>query len=349
MTDTISNPAADAGPPEGLIGSITLESVGAAAGVSRSTVSRVVNGSPNVSQKTIDAVMKAIADLGYVHNRVAAALASKQASVVTALIPEDLDLFFKDPYFHAMISGIQDHFASTNLVLNLMIASRDSFPKVLSSLAGGQSDGVLVFSHHTEHQLVDALERRMPVVFGGRPVLEDEAHSYVDVDNSAASKMATEYLIGLGCKHIAAITGPQDMPSAADRAAGYHQAVQAAGVAGPVVESDFTAEGGAKAALELLDGNEPFDAVFAANDLMARAAVKTFVARGLRVPEDIAVVGFDDSPAAVSEHPYLTTVKQDAYEQGKSMAQMLQEQLLTHPREARVIQLPTELVIRETA
>lgn len=182
MTDTISNPGADAGPPEGLIGSITLESVGAAAGVSRSTVSRVVNGSPNVSQKTIDAVMKAIADLGYVHNRVAATLASKQASVVTALIPEDLDLFFKDPYFHAMISGIQDHFASTNLVLNLMIASRDSFPKVLSSLAGGQSDGVLVFSHHTEHQLVDALERRMPVVFGGRPVLEDEAHSYVDVE-----------------------------------------------------------------------------------------------------------------------------------------------------------------------
>ena len=349
MTDQTTNPAPALATTESLLGSITLESVGAAAGVSRSTVSRVVNGSPNVSEKTVAAVMKAIEDLGYVHNRVAAALASKQASVVTALIPEDLDLFFNDPYFHAMISGIQDHFSKTNLVLNLMIASHDSFPKVLSSLAGGQSDGVLVFSHHTEHALVDALERRMPVVFGGRPIFGNEAHSYVDVDNYAASKMATRYLIGLGRKSIAAITGPQDMPSAADRAAGYFEAVQAAGVAGPLIEGDFTAEGGAKAARELLAGGDLFDAVFVANDLMARSAVRVFIDSGYRVPEDISVVGFDDSPAAVSDHPYLTTVKQDAYEQGRSMAQILQEQLLAHIREPRVVQLPTELVIRETA
>ena len=326
----------------------TLESVGKLAGVSRSTVSRVINASPGVSQKATDAVLEAIEQLGYVPNQLAKSLASKRTSVVTALIPEDLDRFFVDPFFSSIVTGIESYVSETDLVLNMMIASQKSFQKIVNSLAGGRADGLLVLSHHSDHELGESLRRKMPVVYGGRPTDDAADASYVDVDNIAAAKTAVEALLRAGCKKIGTITGRLDMPVGADRLQGFTEAVTEAGVAGPIVYGDFTAEGGREAARKLISGDQEFDGLFIASDLMARAAVDTLLESGLRVPEDVAVVGFDDSTAATSSHPYLTTIRQDPYDQGRAMAQLLSERMRNPEMPPRAVLLNTWLVERET-
>lgn len=328
--------------------SVTLESVGELAGVSRSTVSRVINGSPGVSAKAEQAVHDAVARLGYIPNRMARSLASRKAAVVTALIPENMDRFFGDPFFGTIISGIEAYISSTDLVLNLMVTSERSFQKTLSFLAGGQSDGILVLSHHTSHKMVEALEQRVPVVYGGHPLHDPANASYVDVDNREAARKAARHLVKRGCKRIAVVTGPGDMPSARERLQGYLDVVEVTGTTGPIEKADYSAQSGAIATRRLLQRGEPFDGLFAANDLMARAAVDVLIAAGKRIPEDVAVVGFDDSKVATSSEPYLTTVRQDSWQQGWLMAELIANQL-SSSREPRSIQLPTELVVRQTA
>lgn len=325
----------------------TLESVGELAGVSRSTVSRVINGSPGVSGKAAQAVMDAIQTLGYFPNQMAKSLASSKASVVTALIPENVDHFFADPFFRSVILGIERRLAATDLVLNLMIAAEASFPKMLSTLAGGHSDGVIVLSHHVTHELVEVLERHVPVVYGGRPVNDSGDRSFVDVDNVAAARTATQHLVDRGCRRIAMIGGPEDMLSTVDRRTGFEQVTSESGTRGPIASGDYGYESGTRAARELLESGQSFDGVFIASDLMARAAVDVFLASGLSIPEDLAVVGFDDSYVATSAKPYLTTIRQDACEQGSVMVDLLTERLAG--REPRVVYLPTELVRRDTA
>lgn len=332
----------------GVPGTATLESVGALAGVSRSTVSRVINGSPNVSPKTLEAVMNAIRQLGYVPNQAAKSLAQRRTSIVTALIPEDMDRVFGDPFFAAIISGIEDHLSDTSLALNLMIASEKTFPKVLSTLAGGMSDGLLVLSHHATHELVEALETRVPVVYGGRPLHRSDHRTYVDVDNVEAGRIATQHLVDKGCKRIGMITGPRDMPSTRDRLRGFEEVTAEVGTAGPIVTSDYTVRGGAEATREIMGLDPSIDGLFVANDLMARATVSVLGGMGRNVPEDVAVVGFDDSPAATSVSPMLTTVRQDPYQQGMVMARLLQRLLEEPSTPPSVVVLPTELIERET-
>ncbi|MFT0761808.1 LacI family DNA-binding transcriptional regulator [Scrofimicrobium sp. R131] len=323
---------------------VTLEEVGARAGVSRSTVSRVINGSPDASPKAVAAVMEAVTELGYVPNRSAQALASRKAAVVTALIPEDMERFFGDPFFGAIISGIEDGIRSTSLVLNLVVTSEASSDKILSFLVGGQSDGILVLSHHTSHRLIEAVERRIPVVYGGKPIGNPEEKNYVDVDNCEGGRMAARHLLAKGRRQLAMIAGPSDMPSAQERRAGF---LELAGSA--VIEAgDYSAASGAEAARRLLDAGGPVDGVFVANDLMARAAVDVFQASGRRVPEDIAVVGFDDSVAATVARPHLTTIRQDPFAQGQTMVQLLLSRLEGN-EPARSVLLPLTLVERESA
>lgn len=329
-------------------GSVTLEMVGKLAGVSRSTVSRVINGAPEVSPKTISAVENAIAELGYIPNRMAQSLASKRAAVVTALIPERVQRVFGDPFFGTIIAGIDAYLADTPLVLNLMMTSDGGFSKALSYLAGGQSDGVLVLSHHSSHKLVQALEKRIPVVYGGRPFENAASRTFVDVDNFAGGIKATEHLISLGRNRIAMIGGSPDMPSAEDRLSGFREVAGAAGVLGPVKIGDYSAASGSEAVRQMIDSGEHFDGLFAANDLMARAAVDELLARGYSVPGDVAVVGFDDSEAAVGAHPFLTTVRQDPFAQGWKMAELL-AQRLQGPKPPEACTLPTKLIVRESA
>lgn len=328
----------------------TIEEVAAVAGVSRSTVSRVVNGSTAVSPAALESVRRAIAELSYVPNRAARSLASRQTHAIALVVPEDTTRFFGDPFFASIVTGINSRLGRSDYILNLFIASDDPGDKTTSYLLGGNADGAIVVSHHTSDTFIDRIAASVPVVYGGRPVREREGDYYVDVDNVQGARDATAYLIGKGHRRIATITGPRDMPAGVDRLQGWREALASAGLPeGPIEDGDFTADGGSDAMRRILEGGgELPDAIFVASDLMARGAIGALAAAGKRVPADVAIMGFDDSPVATTLTPRLTTMRQPSLAQGTVMTDVLLARL-AGADPPRVTIMNTELVIRDSA
>jgi len=325
--------------------------VAAKAGVSRATVSRVVNGSPKVSPAIVAAVNRAITQLNYVPNRAARTLASRQTQAIALLVPEEITWFFADPYLSSVMLGITQALEPTDYILNLLVSSSDPRRKTHRYLTGGNVDGALVVSHHAGNVDLVELSQMVPTVFGGQPAIPGLRDPYfVDVDNVIGGRQATEHLLALGRKRLATITGSLDMHASVDRLAGWRSALGAAGQTDDAVaNADFTAVGGARAMRELLERYPDLDAVFAASDLMARAAVGVLTEAGRRVPEDVAVIGYDDNMVAVSETPLLTTVRQPSTDMGAEMVDVLLHILAGDPPAQRARTLQTSLVIRETA
>jgi len=333
------------------VGRPTLEAVARVAGVSRATVSRVINGSPRVSPDVLAVVEKAIAELNYVPNRAARSLVGRATMSIALVVPEDAHRFFGDPYFADVVQGISDRLDDSDYVLNLQLTHPSSpSEKTLRYLLGGNVDGAIVVSHHSGDHFLTSLGRSLPVVFGGRPLAETATESdyYIDVDNRAGGVTATQHVIDRGRTAIATITGPPDMPASVDREQGWHDAVQAAGLSDHrVVHGDFTEAGGIRAALSLVDTYPDVDAIFVASDLMASGALLALEERGLRVPDDVAVVGFDNSKYATRGRVGLTTVAQPSQEMGVVMADTLLR-LLAGESPPRVTTLDTQLVIRDS-
>jgi DNA-binding LacI/PurR family transcriptional regulator len=334
-------------------GAPTLEMVARVAGVSRSTVSRVVNGSPNVTADVIASVTAAIDKLGYVPNRAARSLASRRTQAVALVIPENTAKFFADPYFASVIQGVAMHLATTEYTLSLLIASETETEKTRRYLQGGNVDGALILSHHSDDQAYVELSRRMPVVFGGRPMSQGSTDSYyVDVDNVAAARTATEHLIARGKTRIATISGPHDMASGLDRMQGWREALEAAGLdtelhAGLHEEGDFTPPSGEAAMQRLLDRGIPFDGLFAASAQMASGALHALRAAGIRVPEDVGVVTIDNDYYAQNALPPLTTVDQPSIQQGSRMADVL-VRLIDGEDVPKSTIIPTKLIERSS-
>ncbi|WP_344051173.1 LacI family DNA-binding transcriptional regulator [Microbacterium lacus] len=327
-------------------GAATIEEVAAAAGVSRSTVSRVVNGSTAVSPSALESVKRAISELNYVPNRAARSLASRQTHAIALVVPEDTTRFFGDPFFAAIVSGINARVSRSDYVLNLFIASDDPGDKTTSYVRSGSVDGAIIVSHHTSDLFIDRIAAAVPVVYGGRPVRERERDYYVDVDNVRGGREATAYLIQQGRRRIASITGPRTMPAGIDRLTGFFEALAEAGLEPVAVEDgNFTADGGAAAMTRILDAGHRPDALFIASDLMARGALAVLARAGIRVPDEIAIVGFDDSPVATTVSPPLTTMRQPSFAQGEKMADVLLD-LLAGRNPDHVTVLDTELVVR---
>ncbi|MER6333673.1 LacI family DNA-binding transcriptional regulator [Streptomyces sp. NPDC001034] len=314
----------------------TLEAVAARAGVSRATVSRVVNGGYGVREPLAERVRRAVAELGYVPNQAARSLVTKRHDAVAVVIAEPETRVFADPFFALQLRGISKELAAhDNQLVLLLTEGRDDHARVARYLAGGHVDGALVFSLHLDDPLPGLIhDAGVPTVFGGRPGWRDRTGTpvYVDSDNRGGARTAVRHLVSLGRTRIAHLTGALDQTSAVDRLDGYRDVMaegaggSGAGTGDPalVVESDFTPAGGERAMRELLDRRPDVDAVFAANDLTALGALRVLRERGLRVPEDVAVVGFDDMlPLAEQSDPPLTTVRQDIERMGRLMARLL--------------------------
>lgn len=332
---------------------VTLDEVARVAGVSRATVSRVVNGNPKVGVDVKRQVERAIARLGYVPNPAARSLVTRRSDSVGVVIPEPPGMLFGDPFFPRLLRGISTELSARNLQLVLLMPqSSDEEARLERYLTAGHVDGALLVSLHGDDTLPDALAARgVPVVVGGRPPTGDSV-SYVDVDNVGGARTAVAHLIDGGRQTIGTISGPTDMTVGVDRLTGYHQALEAAGrTPDPALEAagDFTQEGGAAAMSRLLEARPDLDAVFAASDLMAAGAIGTLKAAGLRIPEDVAIVGFDDSSIAPTSEPPLTSVRQPIEEMGREMVRLLLEQAARPGTVPRKVILATKLVRRRSS
>ena len=317
----------------------TLEAVAAHAGVSRATVSRVVNGVAGVRASVREKVQRSVAELGYVPNSAARSLVTRRTGAVAVVVAEPETRIFTDPFFAQQLRGISRELsrADTQLLLLMSESPADS-RRIGRYLTGGHVDGILMFSLHSDDPLpAIAADSGLPTVFGGRPwwtVPEGEPQPcYVDADNRGGARLAVEHLLERGRRRIGVLTGPLDQTSALDRLDGYRDALRAADVhpdPALVARGDFTAEGGERAMAELLDRCPDLDAVFAGSDLMATGALRALRARGRRVPDDVAVVGFDDLEPAAWADPPLTTVRQDVRAMGGMMATLLLRMLDAH-------------------
>jgi DNA-binding LacI/PurR family transcriptional regulator len=327
----------------------TLEMVAARAGVSRATVSRVVNGSPKVSPDVATAVREAIAALNYVPNRAARSLASRRTQAIALVVPESTARVFNDPFFATLVQGVGLALADTEYTLSMLIESEVSGDKTRRYLLGGNVDGALVVSHHTGDHSYANVGRSLPVVFGGRPLDPTESVNYtVDVDNLHGAELAAEHLVERGRTRIATIAGPQDMPPGVDRLRGFTGVLERAGLPADAVEfGDFSPASGAIAMRRLLERDPSIDAVFAANDQMAIGAYSAIAEAGRSIPDDIAVVGFDDDRYAATAMPPLTTVHQPSVEMGAEMARVL-VRLIEGEDAAPTTLLPTSLVVRQS-
>jgi DNA-binding LacI/PurR family transcriptional regulator len=313
-------------------------------------VSRVVNGSPRVSEEVVHAVRAAIAELGYVPNRAARSLASKQAHAIALVVPEDMSRLFGDLYLASIIGGIHNRLEASDYVLNLMVASARADGKTMRYLQGGNVDGAIVISHHTDDTFLSTLTQTLPVVFGGRPAVRVKGGHVVDVDNVAGSRTATEHLILSGRKRIATITGPQTMPGGIDRLTGFLASLEEAGLEpGPIIEGDFTLRSGTEAMREVLRQDPHIDGIFIASDMMAAGGMTVLRTNGLTVPDDVAVVGYDDSAAALTTEVPLTTVRQPSETMGATIANILIDVLNGVEDHPRLTLLPTELIVRSSA
>ncbi|NGO41337.1 LacI family DNA-binding transcriptional regulator [Streptomyces ureilyticus] len=308
----------------------TLEAVAARAGVSRATASRVVNGGDGVREPLVERVRRAVEELGYVPNQAARSLVTRRHDAVAVVIAEPETRVFADPFFALQLRGISKELTAHDSQLVLLLTEgRDDHARVGRYLAGGHVDGALVFSLHLDDPLPELIHGAgVPTVFGGRPGWGDGTRSaaspvYVDSDNRGGAREAVRHLAALGRTRIAHITGALDQTSAVDRLDGFRDVMVDADPR-LIAEGDFTPAGGERAMRQLLDGCPDLDGVFAANDLMASGALRVLRERGLRVPDDVALIGFDDMlPVAEQTDPSLTTVRQDIEEMGRLMARLL--------------------------
>ena len=326
----------------------TLETVAAVSGFSRATVSRVINQSPTVAPEIREAVEAVIEQLGYVPNRAARSLVTRRTGSIALVVREPVEFGVTDSYLSGVIVAASQSLAGTGVQLAVMMAANDTdHAKLGSYVRSGHVDGVLLFSVHDDDPLPSQLVRAgVPVVLGGRPTVPLAGGSYVDTDNRGGAEAAAGHLLGLGRRHLAMISGPPDMTAAVDRLDGFRNALRRAGQAPPTVAyGDFTRAAGGTAMREILDRLPEVDAVFAANDLMALDALRALREAGRRVPDDVAVVGFDDIDLGRFAEPQLTTVHQPIAEQATLMVRMVLEQIEGQPpREPTV--LPVHLVVR---
>jgi DNA-binding LacI/PurR family transcriptional regulator len=320
------------------------------AGVSKATVSRVLNGDDRVHPDRIASVMAAADKLGYRPNRAARALSTGRTGLVAVVI-DDEPTALSDPFWGVVLAGISRVFLANDLHSLLMVTplgSPDS--AIVHYLEGGEVDGAIFLQVHKDEVINEVHAQGLPVVLIGRPFDENSEIAFVDTDNFGGGHQATKYLFERGCRKVATLTGDLDASAGLDRLNGYKKAHEDAGLeVDPdlIARANWTFESAKIMTLRLLAKHPDIDGIFAANDIMAIAAIAAIQERGRRVPDDIAVVGFDDSLLSQTHRPAITTVRQDIIGLGAAAAETMIALLQSRKPEIEVLE--TEIMVRESA
>ena len=331
---------------------MNLEDIAKLAGVSRSTVSRVVNNDPHVSEPTRQHVLQIIEQHNFVPNLAARALVTRRTNLLGIYIPYFVDALFTDPYFPVLIQSIVTCANEYDYDVLLWLRGEQSQPEHLYQrvLDNRMADGSILASTFKDDPLPGAmLKQKRPFILNGRPWHHADAISYVDTANVQGAELAIEHLARLGRRRIATITGREDVISGYDRLVGYRQAMDRLGVPrDPQLEvsGDFS-ETRAYEVMQTLLPHRP-DAVFVASDQMAVGALRAISEAGLRVPDDIAIVGFDDGLLATKASPQLTTIRQPVDQLGRLAVEGLLGLLQGSLEAPYQVALPTELIVRES-
>lgn len=330
---------------------LTLEEIGKLAGVSRSTVSRVINHHPNVSDKVRRKVERVVKDTGFSPNLAARALVSQRSYVVGLVIPRSIQAFFGDPYFARLTQGIAQAANLYDYTFSLfLLESREIEERLIPRITRpGFIDGLIIQATAADdHALSSVINGSIPYVIAGTPIGYNNV-TYIDVDNVYGATLAIEHLIQLGRQRIATITGPLNGSPGRDRRLGYEQTLARFGLPYEeelIVEGDFSEEGGYRAAKQIL--NYDPDAIFIGSDQMAIGALRAIKEKKLNVPKDISVVGFDDLPPARYADPQLTTIRQPILRFGIAAFELLLKFMEDNSLPSQKTLIDVELVVRDS-
>lgn len=307
----------------------TIHDVAAAAGLSRGTVSRVINGEPYVSPQAREAVESAIIQVGYVPNTAARNLKTKRSGAIGLIVHEPHSLFLEDPNIGAILLGTNTVLSESDyqLVTLIIDSPRDS-DRVAEYLQGGFVDGVIIISARAGDPIGRAVATMgIPAAFVGHPP-GIEGIAYVGIDNVGAARSITERLLATGRRRVGMIASALDRDSGRDRLAGFREAMGELFDPDLVVPFPLYSHGaGIDGMRQLLDRAPDIEGVFAASDAIAAGALDALRTAGRSVPDDVGVVGFDDSAWALRCQPALSTVRQPAAELGQAAARLVLDQL----------------------
>ena len=335
---------------------VTMQDLAQWLKISKSTVSRALAGDPRVSSETRARVQHLARELNYHPNTAASGLARRRTNVIGLVIPF-APRSLSDPFFLEFAGGIGDYAITKGFSILLssprasdgQSASGMTFSRIVSAR---RVDGLILTEPKVADERVDYLkERDIPFVFLGNPGRNDEV-CWVDGDNRAGVEMAVDHLVSLGHRHIACIAGPPDQTATHRRLEGYRSALQRHGIPydeSYVAQGDFTEPGGYRAMMDVLDRSPRVTAVFASNDMMAIGALNAAKQRGLAVPGDLSVVGFDGIALGAYVTPALTTVTQPIYRLGQAAAELLIKLVERQTPANRHVLFPLTLSVRESS
>lgn len=330
-------------------GKPTISDVAARAGVSKTLVSFVLNDRPGVSADARTRIQQAVTDLEFRPSRAARALSSSKTSALGLVLKRKPEMLRADPFFPPFIAGVEMVIAPADMALMLRFVPDAAAERTAyTELSQGRADGVIVTDIRSGDPRPALLARLgLPAVTLNRPVA-DSSTPAVCLDDTQGIREAVDHLIGLGHRRIAHVGGPKEYLHAENRRRQWADALAAAGLSsGTHIEADFTAAGGARATAELLDGANPPTAILFASDLMAMAGMAEAHRRGIRIPDELSVVGFDDSELSAHLHPPLTTVRTDAFGWGQAAAKSLMSHLAGH--HVADVELPAAVfILRES-
>lgn len=333
--------------------SVTIRDVARKAGVAPSTVSRVIANNPLISKETQLFVRQAMEELGYVPNAMARSLANAVTWTIAIVMPRSAELAFQNPFFPEVIRGIASKTSEKkyDLLLLTPVTAEDEYLETMRVVKEHRVDGVIFLHSRTDQHLLQELaDLSVPLVVVGRPLGEFPI-SWVDNDNIDASKQATDTLIGLGHEKIGFVSGPLDLVVSLDRQEGYKRALVDCGLKWDpslIRVVDFLEEGGYQATAELLDSFPEMTALVVADDIMAFGAMRAARERNLKLPNDISIVSFNNTPMGQYMDPPLSSVEIQAHELGVEAADLLLHQLVERKIivDRRIV--PSELIMRKS-